>query len=331
MSDYSLTDVALAVDKLLDEFGRDSMGCEIPLYEADERRVFEKSKEQQRRRDEYLRTEYKKKRPRRVYGKAGQSLKSPHEDWVPVVGWIAVDEAAPPKRTAGKRSKPKKVDDEYLHVSKVAYWGPPDLVDNMKSAERGLIASANTHRQRCVLLLAVQRRLAIWEDNTFDPGKVSFLGENEQGRGYGPYAILVVMVDDLSESDVPALMRMVEKVRKELEKRASGQQAETVETSENVENDKRVPVAQSERVKLYGRDEEPEIDGKPAPKLTPAQYDVIKALLEAGPFGLGKDDLDIRSGHTEARKLLKATVKKLSAWGEVIAFPGTTGRKYRVR
>ena len=216
----SLMDVALAVDALIDKFGRDSMGCEIPLYEADERRGFEKSRNRQRRRDEYLREEHKKKRPRRAYGKAGQGLKPPHEGWVPVVGWIAVDEASPPKRKAGKRSKPKKVDDEYLHVSKVAYFGPPDLVDPVdetKSAERGLIASANTHGQRCVLLLAVHRRVAIWEDDTFDPGKVSFLGENEQGRGYGPYAILVVMVDDLSESDVPALMRMVEKVRKEFE------------------------------------------------------------------------------------------------------------------
>jgi len=321
-------DVVLAVDALIDEFGRDSLGCEIPPYEADERRVFEEEKEQQRRRDEYLREKHKQKRPPRVYGKKGQLLKSPHEDWVPIVGRIVIGEASPQKRKAGKRSKPKKVDDESLHTSQVAYWGPPDLADDTGPDEWGLIAK--THRQRCVLLLAVQRRFAIWKDDTFDPEEVSFQYENERGRGYGHYAILVHMADQLTDADAPVLMRMVEKVRKEFAERSGGQQGETVETSENVENDKRVPVAQSERVKLHAPDEEPEIDGLPVPKLPAAQYDVIKALLEAGRLGLGKDDLDNKSGHTEARKRLKATAEKSAAWKDVIVFPGTTGRKYRV-
>jgi hypothetical protein len=84
-------------------------------------------------------------------------------------------------------------------------------------------------------------------------------------------------------------------------------------------------------VVLGGPDAQPFVRGKPAARLTAAQYDVVKALLEAGPAGLAKDDLDCRSGHTDARKILGNLARKDPAWADVIHMPGTAGRRYRIR
>ena len=59
--------------------------------------------------------------------------------------------------------------------------------------------------------------------------------------------------------------------------------------------------------------------------LSPARYDVVQTLIEAGESGLAKDDLDRKSGHTEARKLLSALAKSDRDWKSVIRFPGKDG------
>ncbi|NLY02216.1 MAG: hypothetical protein GXY83_39530 [Rhodopirellula sp.] len=88
---------------------------------------------------------------------------------------------------------------------------------------------------------------------------------------------------------------------------------------------------QSQLVKLFGPGEEPEVNGKRKPILTAARYDTVQALVEAGETGLTKDQLDHKSGHTDARKLLKALADGDADWAEVILFPGTPGKGYRIR
>jgi len=72
------------------------------------------------------------------------------------------------------------------------------------------------------------------------------------------------------------------------------------------------------------------VNGKRKPILTAARYDAVQALIEAGETGLTKDQLDNKSGHTDARKLLKALADDDPDWAEAILFPGTTGKRYRV-
>jgi len=89
-------------------------------------------------------------------------------------------------------------------------------------------------------------------------------------------------------------------------------------------------VCQSKKVKLFGPGEQPEVNGKRKPTLTAARYDAVQALIEAGEAGLTKDQLDRQSGHTEARKLLKALANDDDDWKKVIRFPGTPGKGYRI-
>jgi len=71
--------------------------------------------------------------------------------------------------------------------------------------------------------------------------------------------------------------------------------------------------------------------GKEKPSLTTAQYDVVKALHEAGPKGLSKDELDKKSLHEDARKILKRLAEADNDWERVISFPGKAGMRYRIR
>ena len=91
------------------------------------------------------------------------------------------------------------------------------------------------------------------------------------------------------------------------------------------------PVAQSKRVMLFGPDEQPIVTEKRKSILPKARYDVVQALIEAGESGLSKDDLDAKSGHSDARKLLYALVKNDSDWKAAILLPGKggMGKHYR--
>jgi hypothetical protein len=65
-------------------------------------------------------------------------------------------------------------------------------------------------------------------------------------------------------------------------------------------------------------------------RLTAPQYDVVKALIEAGERGLSKDELDRNSKHGDARNILKRLAKSNSIWKDVIHFAGKTGGRYRI-
>jgi hypothetical protein len=71
---------------------------------------------------------------------------------------------------------------------------------------------------------------------------------------------------------------------------------------------------------------------KPKPKLSDRECDVVQALLNAGERGLSKDDLDKKSGHSDARKVLKALRESDSDWATVIQMPGKPGQGgYRIK
>jgi hypothetical protein len=87
-----------------------------------------------------------------------------------------------------------------------------------------------------------------------------------------------------------------------------------------------------QRVVLRGRDEGPIVLGKEKQVLTDREYNVVKALLDAGDRGLTKDKLDDKSGHSESRKVLKALRNADEDWAAVIQMPGKAGRGgYRIK
>jgi hypothetical protein len=66
-------------------------------------------------------------------------------------------------------------------------------------------------------------------------------------------------------------------------------------------------------------------------RLTKSRYDVVKALLDVGDAGLSKDELVTKSGHEDARGILKRLAKSDLDWKEVIQFARVTGGGYRIK
>ena len=71
-------------------------------------------------------------------------------------------------------------------------------------------------------------------------------------------------------------------------------------------------------VVLGGLVDPPTVNGKKKELLTKAQYDSVKALLDAGEQGLTKDMLDKKSGHGDTRKILKRLAAKDADWKKMI-------------
>lgn len=72
------------------------------------------------------------------------------------------------------------------------------------------------------------------------------------------------------------------------------------------------------------------VRGVEKPRLTDARYRVVQALLAAGAKGLSKDELDRRSGSSDAQKVLKRLHKSDLDWQAVIQIAGKTGLGYRI-
>jgi hypothetical protein len=87
----------------------------------------------------------------------------------------------------------------------------------------------------------------------------------------------------------------------------------------------------SPRVVLRGRTDGPIVLQKTKKKLTKAQYNVVKALLDAGDIGLTKDQLVSQSGHEDACGILTRLADKDDDWKQVIHFAGQTGGGYRIK
>jgi hypothetical protein len=92
------------------------------------------------------------------------------------------------------------------------------------------------------------------------------------------------------------------------------------------------PVAQSPSgsVFLYGSSEHPTVNGKTKGRLRNTQYNVVLALIQAGDEGLTKDQLDHKSGHGDARKILSRLANSDPDWKIAIYLPGVKGMGYRI-
>ena len=86
----------------------------------------------------------------------------------------------------------------------------------------------------------------------------------------------------------------------------------------------------SPAVILNGPDGNPIVLGKEKKRLSKPRYDVVKALLDAGK-NLLKDELDRKSRHSDARKLLKSLAQSDPDWEAVIEFPPVHGAGYGIR
>ena len=95
-------------------------------------------------------------------------------------------------------------------------------------------------------------------------------------------------------------------------------------------------VAKLERQKaaviIGSRNEPPIVLNEPKPILTTGQYDVVRALLNAGRDGLSKSELGEFSGHpTTALKILRNLKNSDPGWAKVIIFPQARQRGgYRI-
>ncbi len=87
-------------------------------------------------------------------------------------------------------------------------------------------------------------------------------------------------------------------------------------------------VARSPRVTLYGRNEEPEIDGRMKQRLTSKRYDLIRKLIETRPDRCSKTQLErITSNYWQS---LKDLASKDEDWNSVIKFAGKSHQGYTI-
>jgi hypothetical protein len=90
------------------------------------------------------------------------------------------------------------------------------------------------------------------------------------------------------------------------------------------------PANPGRRVDLRGRNEGPIVLGREKRELTVPQYNVVKALLDAGEAGLTKDLLVSKSGHADARGILVRLAKRDADWESVIHFARQPAGGYRI-
>jgi len=227
---------------------------------------------------------------------------------------------------------PNNKDGDYEYHLPVCCWLPNDAEPadpddfNPNAASENLLpvpSRALTDAEKMTILAAVYD--AHWRGSE----KVAPWGVSEDGEGPDPwptdaerdvrraaldYFLLFREARNLDAADLPVVRSWLE---------------EHLEAGDPAGG--RVPVCQSKKVKLFGPGEQPAVNGKRKPILTAPRYDAVQTLIEAGEPGLTKDQLDRNSGHTDARKLLKALAKDDADWAEVLLFPGTAGKGYRIR
>lgn len=86
----------------------------------------------------------------------------------------------------------------------------------------------------------------------------------------------------------------------------------------------------SPAVILAGKTKQPIVRGNAKPVLRLAQYNVVKALVDAGDTGLTVDQLVHHSGHSDARGILRRLANSDPDWRSVMHFPGKAGGHYRI-
>ena len=122
-----------------------------------------------------------------------------------------------------------------------------------------------------------------------------------------------------------------ENVKVKEQRTAAARQGWTLDESNSSHRESsasRQPVAESTRVKLFGLNDSPSVDGKTKSPLTKPRYDVVRLLIQSGSEGLTKDGL--ASEHGGAVNMLKALARSDRDWKKVIKLPGKPGRRYRI-
>jgi hypothetical protein len=96
---------------------------------------------------------------------------------------------------------------------------------------------------------------------------------------------------------------------------------------------KRVIATASGRVKLFGMNEPPEVDGKPQERLTIREYCIVEAMIRETQNGnrISSTRLDVCSGYADSRKSLRDLTKKSREWKKVLTFPNKHGQGYGIR
>jgi hypothetical protein len=92
---------------------------------------------------------------------------------------------------------------------------------------------------------------------------------------------------------------------------------------------KEEPAPRTPGVVLRGRSERPLVNGVETDCLNDPQYDVIKALFDAGESGLSKKRLITKSKHTDAVNVLKRLAAE-DPWRSVIKLAGQKCHGYRL-
>ena len=105
--------------------------------------------------------------------------------------------------------------------------------------------------------------------------------------------------------------------------------SETSEPPQTHEAEQNEPSPPITPVELRGRHEGPVVYGKVKKRLTFARYNIIKALLEADG-NLSMYELDRKSGHTDARKILKSMAKQDEDWARAIIMPEGPGTGFGI-
>lgn len=85
--------------------------------------------------------------------------------------------------------------------------------------------------------------------------------------------------------------------------------------------------ARSESVVLYGHGEAPYVKGQQVHVLTKTQYEIVLRLIEAGPRGMSKSELERK--HGGARKTLYH-LAKTPPWEDAIKLPNKSYQGYRI-
>jgi hypothetical protein len=159
-------------------------------------------------------------------------------------------------------------------------------------------------------------------DLDLDPTPLNRFRQNAEGCRFNPQKPL----PPAGERVHLLLDRLRQKLTRQQRQAAHGLPAPTVPTDPPVAPE---PPAVCPVVLRSGW-EPPVVRGNTKRVLGPAQHNVVMALLEAGQDGLNKDELVHKSGHSDARGILKRLVKSDSDWADVIHFPGRTGGGYRI-
>jgi hypothetical protein len=148
-------------------------------------------------------------------------------------------------------------------------------------------------------------------------------GEQTPPLSPEPYPVRDEALYKLQEESNKKLHERIERIAEAVEKILAG----PPEAASHLRNGKGAPAS----VHLLGPEEEVHVCGQPKPRLAPGAYRIVKALLDAYPGGLSKDQLSNRADYVDCHKAI-ASLTQDQDWRRAIFRPGEGYREgYRIR